>query len=235
MVYFITKKGEDGKPHSIPITPPSHPALHMALRAESPNRKFLHARRIGSVLADKSIRFGHKVNEKRKQIEQEKKDRVKKFDDYIDEILDDNELAPKQKFRRLQRFAHDNWKRLSERQRTQVNQELQELDLKHDITPDPVEQPTKASVDKNPNPVTFASLDEEHDNITASVNKNTPQKEIDEKADRLNEIEHKMDEEKPTKDEQALNDIAHEIHGKREKSKLPETTQAEVDLEKRKL
>lgn len=229
---FITKKDKNGNPIHHPITPPTHQAI-INYHSESPSNKLRHAQRLGSVLASKSKNFAKSVNDKRKQIESDKKERIKSFDDAIDEILDDASLTAKQKFRRLQRFAHDNRKQLTDRQVHQINHELMQLDLKHDITPDPVEHSTKASHDKNPNPVTFASLQQEHDDVVSSVNNNTPQEEIDKKADKLNEIEHQMNQAEPTKDEKALNDIANEMHGNKAKSKLSDLTQAEIDLEKK--
>lgn len=232
---FFMKKEKDGSKHPVPLMPPVHPALlnHISKRHESPDSRLRNAKVIGSVLLKKSKKFANDVHEKRKQNDIAKKERIKAFDDYVDEILE-SDMPPKSKFRRLQRFAHDNRNKLTSRQIMQINQELQELDLHHSITPDPVEQPTKVQHDKNPNPVTFASLEDEHDNITASVDKNTPQSEIDKKADRLNEIEHHMEKLQPTKDEQSLNDLAHEYQQSKSKSKLSDITQGEINLEKSK-
>lgn len=127
--------------------------------------------------------------QKEKQAEKKKQERIKmqEMNFKIDEIIDNTDISPKKKFRTLQRFAVENRKDLTTHQIQVINQELMDIDLRNDLTDDEgnfkkskedSEKKTRAehdedirkeknekktSKDKNPEPVTFAELEDDMD------------------------------------------------------------------------
>lgn len=211
---WFTLKDKEGNLSRIPI-PSGDSSGHSSTilqKPESPENKSRHARHIGSVLARKTKEIAKSAIEKKREHDIKRKEIVKQHYEAVDKILDDKELTPRQKFRKIQRYVIEHRKQMTDYQIHMFNQDLRELDLQHKITPDEVESEVKTVNDRNPKPVTFAELD----------------KDVQTEKDR-NPLPVTFTENMtPSQDEDALNKLAKEFQRNKAKEGLTDRLQAEI-------